>query len=104
MLALFNVLFHLYLQELTIGIVEDISHPFPILKAAPPRNSLEENIDTATHGPHLNPPDPLGTGRGATPLCIRTQQQSGRDRRAAPQGARSGRTMGQPHATAPIED
>ena len=36
MLALFNVLFHLYLQELTIGIVEDISHPFPILEAAPP--------------------------------------------------------------------
>ncbi len=104
MLALFNVLFHLYLQELTIGIVEDISHPLPILEAAPPRNSLEENIDTATHGPHLNPPDPLGTGRGATPLCIRTQQQSRRDRRAAPQGARSGRTMGQPHATAPIED
>lgn len=51
MLALFRVPFHLYLQELTIGIVEDISHPFPILEAAPPGNSLEENIDTATHGP-----------------------------------------------------
>ena len=100
MLALFRVPFHLYLQELTIGIVEDISHPFPILEAAPPRNSLEENIDTATHGSHLSPPDPWG--RVAESHHSASGHDSSREETAEPpQGVRSGRTAGQPHATAP---
>lgn len=100
MLALFRVPFHLYLQELTIGIVEDISHPFPILEAAPPRNSLEENIDTATHDSHLSPPDPWG--RVAEPHHSASGHDSSREETAEPpQGVRSGRTAGQPHATAP---
>lgn len=82
MLALFRVPFHLYLQELTIGIVEDISHPFPILEAAPPRNSLEENIDTATHGSHLSPPDPWG--RVAEPHHSASGHDSSREETAEP--------------------